>query len=175
MKLESNRLIYEKVTQNLAKELENVLCDAEVYQYVDNGVAPTPKELLESFKQREQGPPTDRQSEIWIDYIIRIKTSQTAIGRVEATVVEHRAEVAYFIGTDFQRQGYGSEALEWLEGFAIANHNVTEFWATVTPGNERSKQFLLTNGYRLHTSDERPKLLSYDEGNLIFSKKPSSD
>lgn len=149
-------------------ELKYVLCDPRVYVKVDNGVAPTFEELLESFALRELGPSDNRRDETWIDYVVRLKDSSVAIGRVEATVIEHRAEVAYILGASHRRRGYGSESLIWLQHFLQENYGVGEFWATVTPGNESSKKLLLKNGYVKVSYKNLPQLTSYDEGDWVF-------
>jgi hypothetical protein len=55
MLFSSDRLLYERITQNHAKELKSVLCDPIVYVHVDDGLAPNFDELLESFRLREKG------------------------------------------------------------------------------------------------------------------------
>lgn len=170
MHLESKRLVYERITQKHAKELEKVLCDPRGYVHVDDGIVPTFKQLLEFFALREIGSSGNRSHEIWVDYIVRIKDSQIAIGRVEATVIEHRAEVAYILGFDYWRKGYGSESLVWLQYVLLKNCGVRELWATVTPGNEASKNLLLKNGYTEVPSNNLSQLTSYDENDWVFSR-----
>ncbi|HHP7229496.1 MAG TPA: GNAT family N-acetyltransferase [Xenococcaceae cyanobacterium] len=170
MHLESKRLIYERITQNHAKELESVLCDPRVYVHIDDGIAPTFDQLLKSFVLREIGPSGNRSNETWINYIMRTKDSQVAIGRVEATIIEYRAEVAYILGVDYWEKGYGSESLVWLQYFLQKNYGVRELWAAVTPGNEASKNLLLKNGYIEVPSDNLPQLASYDENDWVFSR-----
>lgn len=171
MPLESQRLIYEQVTRQHAQELESILCDPKVYIHVDDGIAPTSDELRDAFALREQGPSQNRGHEIWVDYIVRDKASQIAIGRVEATVIEHRAEVAYILGTAYWKQGYGSEALVWLQDFVQEQYSVREFWATVTPGNKASKHLLLKQSYVEIFNKPLPKLTSYDDGDWVFFRR----
>lgn len=170
MSTESKRLVYERVTRNHAKEMEHILCDPKVYVHVDDGLAPTMDELFQSFILREVGAPDDRSNETWVDYIVRTKDSRVAIGRVEATILEHRAEVAYIFGVAYWGMGYGSESLMWLQNFLQTNYGVSEFWATVTPGNEASKRLLLKNNYVEVLSDNLPQLTSYDENDWVFCR-----
>lgn len=173
MYLESKRLVYERLTQDHAVELQCALCDPKVYEHVDDGLAPTFDELIKSFALRESGTPDHRRDEIWIDYVVRTKDSATAIGRVEATVIEQRAEVAYLLGPAHWQKGYGSEALVWLQHFLQENYDVGEFWATVTPENEPSKRLLLKNSYVEVSSEKLPQLTSYDEGDWVFFRLAS--
>lgn len=167
MHSESKHLVYEPVTQKHAKELKGILCDPKVYAYM-NEATPTFEQLSESFKSKEIGPLGYRSHEVWIDYIARKKDSREAIGRVEATVIEHRAEVAYIFGRSYWGKGYGSESLLWLQHLLRKEYGVREFWATVTPGNVPSKRLLLKSGY-VEVSDENlPQLMSYDENDWVF-------
>ena len=175
MYFESERLVYERITKQHAQELKHCLCDPKVYENVDDGIAPTFDKLLQSFASRELGSPEQRGDETWIDYIVRIKKSQVAIGRVEATVIEHRAEVAYMLGVSYWRQGYGNESLSWLQRFLQENYGVKEFWATVTPGNEASKGLLLKHNYVEVSDKNLPRLTSYDRGDWVFFKSAEGD
>ncbi|PZD74344.1 hypothetical protein C1752_01405 [Acaryochloris thomasi RCC1774] len=170
MSLESTRLSYERITRKHTQELQPILCDPRVYVHVDDGVAPSSNELLESFISREVGPYGDRSHERWVDYVVRLRESRTAIGRVEATVIEHRAEVAYILGFPYWGKGYGSESLAWLQQFVQKNYGVKEFWATVTPGNISSRHLLLKNGYREMSNDNLPQLMSYEQNDWVFFK-----
>ena len=175
MYFESERLVYERITKQHAQELKHCLCDPKVYENVDDGIAPTFDELLQSFASRELGSPEQRGDETWIDYVVRVKESRVAIGRVEATVIKNRAEVAYMLGVSYWRQGYGSESLTWLQHFLRKNYGVEEFWATVTPGNEASKGLLLKHNY-VEVSDKNfPKLTSYDPGDWVFFRSAEGD
>jgi len=168
MYFESERLVYERITKQHAQELKDCLCDPKVYENVDDGIAPTFDELLQSFASRELGSPEQREDETWVDYAVRIKESRVAIGRVEATIIESRAEVAYMLGVSYWRQGYGSESILWLQRFLQENYGVKEFWATVTPGNEASKRLLLKNNYVEILDEKIPRLTSYDPGDWVF-------
>lgn len=167
---ESDRLIYEKLMESHAAEMTDLLCDPRVYEFVDEGIAPTPEHLVRAFRFREAGPPEHRNTERWLDVVVRLKSTKEPIGRIESTVVENRAEVAYLLGADYWRQGYGSESLTWLEGRTRDKYAVTEFWATVTPGNIASRGLLLKHGYADVSDGEFPTLKSYNENDWVFFK-----
>jgi Acetyltransferase (GNAT) domain len=77
-------------------------------------------------------------------------------------VLRWRTSISYW------GRGYGSESLVWLQHFLRKNYGVREFWATITPGNESSKNLLLKNGYAKVTNDNLPQLTSYDENDWVF-------
>jgi len=91
-----------------------------------------------------------------------------AIGRLEATVLEKRAEVAYLFGPEFWGHGYGTESLSWLHMFIEETFHILEFWATVRPDNGRSIRLLERLGYVEAAAETWPQLTSYDPGDRVF-------
>ncbi len=162
-------MCYERITISHAPELSAELCDPLVYAFVDDRVPPTPDELLASFSRMEAGPPASRASETWIDFAVRLKQSGLAIGRVQATVREDRAEMAYVFGRRHWGFGYAQEAMEWLQIHLRDAHDTSRFWATVSPENQRSIALLTRLGYtRMPKSCWPAKLLSYNDGDSVY-------
>ena len=69
---------------------------------------------------------------MWHNWILRLVESGTAVGFVQATVVDDAADVAWVVGLDWQGQGYATEAAkamcEWL-----ASNGVKRFTAHIHP------------------------------------------
>ncbi|RYD83372.1 MAG: N-acetyltransferase, partial [Verrucomicrobiaceae bacterium] len=128
----SERLSYERILRSHAVELEPILCDPRVYQFIDCDCL-TPADLEESFIRKVAGAPPHRGDEQWLDYVVRLASSGVAIGRLEATILEGRAEVAYLFGPDFWGCGYATEGLAWLHEFIQTNFGIGDFWAMVKP------------------------------------------
>ena len=59
--------------------------------------------------------------------------------------------------------------MRWLEDRLREDGAATVLWATVQPGNERLIR-LLTRLRYLPLADGWPRLLSYDEGDLVFRR-----
>lgn len=58
----------------------------------------------------------------------------------EAREVEHRAvEPTIYVHPDHQGQGYGPEAIEAIEQFAVQHYGVTESRPKIDPSNEKSR------------------------------------
>src|SRR5450432_531491 len=163
----SARLSYELIRPRHAAELQSALCDPRVYAFI-SAPCPTPSDLEISFERKAAGAPAHRPDERWLDYAVRRRDTGGTIGRLEATVIGRRAEVAYLFGPSFWGFGYATEGLEWLHSLLIAAFGVTEFWATVAPGNLRSRRLLERAGYDEAAPTTWPDLRSYDPGDWVF-------
>jgi RimJ/RimL family protein N-acetyltransferase len=171
MNLESQRLQYEKITPAHAEELQVALCDHRVYEFITDHGTPTADELLQVFTRKALGSPPTRSDETWIDYAIRSKESGVAIGRIEATILEGQAEVAYLLGPRYWGYGFALEAMCWLHQLLQYEFRVFEFWATVSPNNDRSTRLLARLEYGEATSVLWPiQLLTYNNGDRVFYK-----
>ena len=171
MILESQRLQYEKITPAHAAELQEALCDHRVYEFITDLGTPTADELLQVFTRKALGSPPTRSDETWIDYAVRSKESGMTIGRIEATILQGQAEVAYLLGPRYWGYGFGFEAIRWLHQVLESEFRVFEFWATVSPNNDRSLRLLARLGYGEATSVLWPiRLLTYSNGDRVFYK-----
>ena len=170
---ETTRLRYEPIRQHHAAELQHALCDPRVYAFIA-APCPTPTELHASFARKEAGAPAKRSNERWLDYAVRLAETGEAIGRLEATVIGQRAEVAYLFGPAFWGRGYATEGVVWLHELLNSSLGVTEFWATVTPGNIRSIRLVQRTGYREALADTWPHLTSYDPGDRVFCRSTNA-
>lgn len=162
------RLRYEPLHREHAAELQAVLCDPRVYEFISGPQPKTTADLERSFSRMSAGPPAHRSHERWLNYVIRLDETAQAIGRLEATVIAYRAEVAFLIGPDHWERGYATEALRWLQNLLAESYDVTEYWATVIPGNIRSRRLFERAGYSEVAADAGPTLTSYDPGDWVF-------
>jgi len=169
MKYESDRLSYERITRHHAVDLRAVLCDPVVYEYIDEREAPSAEELLAAFIRKEGGAPPERGDETWIDLAVLLTRTGEAIGRVEATVIERRAEVAYLLGRAHWGFGFAREAVQWLQQLLAEDYGVRDLWATVMRGNQRSIALLERLGYAEAPQSCWPDVLtSFNEGDRVF-------
>lgn len=171
MKPESERLLYEPITRQHALELQQALCDPRVYAFIDECCPPTHDELLQSFARKQAGAPAQRAGEVWIDYAVRSRQTGIAMGRVEATILDHKAEVAYLFGASFWGCGYALEAVQWLQQWVAWSYGINDCWATVSAQNARSIRLLGRLGYVESAQAEWPaRLLSYGAGDRVFHR-----
>ncbi|MDZ4819777.1 MAG: GNAT family N-acetyltransferase [Planctomycetota bacterium] len=162
-------LTYRPLTPADIPELAAVLRNSQVFQHI--GGVPSEAEFALGLQRAILGPPTERSSERWLNYVVRLTDTSQAIGRVEATLHHGIAEVAFLYGPEFWGKGYAYQGLTWLhEQF---QEEVSAFWATTTPANARSIKLLHRCGYVPAPTTNRPVLHSYDEGDLVFVRSTS--
>jgi RimJ/RimL family protein N-acetyltransferase len=137
----------------------DLLADRALYAFYDDEASPTLDELRARYVRQSVGRSPDGRS-IWHNWIVRVRESGAAAGFVQATVdattvaptaaVTDRlggrssAELAWVIGTAYQRRGYASEAVaavaEALRGpDSLTGDDVDLVHAHIAPGNTASQ------------------------------------
>jgi RimJ/RimL family protein N-acetyltransferase len=167
---ESDRLLYEPLTVAHAIELTDALTDPRVYVHIAGPSPLTTEDLAAEFSRRAVGPAASGQ--VWWNFAVRLHGGPF-IGRIEATAHDGLVEVGYLLGPSYWGHGYATEAMRWLHGRVRQSGFVGTFWATSTPGNFRSIRMLERLGYTEFFSDW-PRLLSYDPGDRVFQREPST-
>jgi RimJ/RimL family protein N-acetyltransferase len=163
---DSARLSFESLRADHAAGLFEPLSDPRVWEYIGKNSAPTVEALATRFERMASGP-SDRPRENWVNYAVRLKADGTLIGRLEATIIGQRAEVAYLFGPRYWGRGYATEAMSAFQNQLRQDWRVSEFWATTSPQNARSIRLLGRLGY-VEQHDSWPTLSSYDEGDCVF-------
>ena len=126
-RLTTDRLILEPLQLGHADEMVAVLADDRLYEYT-GGDAPTLDVLADRYRHQIGGP--GRDDEEWFNWIARRIDSGAAVGYVQATVIDERADVAWLVGVDHQRQGFAGEAAEAMLAWLV-EHGVRMFSAHV--------------------------------------------
>ncbi len=92
----------------------------------------------------------DARDEHWLCLVVRDRLTHTPLG---LTGYQHHqrdiAEVGFLFAPAAQGRGYGYESLRALCDYAFTTGGVRRLTASVTAGNEASKQLLLKAGFRL--------------------------
>ncbi len=107
--IETPRLLLVPLTREDASDLFLVLDDPSLHRFI-GGEPLTEAALTERYARLEAGAPPDR-SQAWANWVVRLRGSRTAIGYVQATISADGADLAWVIGTDWQRRGFASEAV----------------------------------------------------------------
>ncbi|MBB5156766.1 RimJ/RimL family protein N-acetyltransferase [Saccharopolyspora phatthalungensis] len=98
-----------------AAEMSCVLADPDLYGFI-GGVPLTPHELRSRYERMLAGPPDPAVS--WCNWVIRLLDEARLVGAVQATITPGYpgpvAEIAWIVGTDWQRQGIAKEAVRGL-------------------------------------------------------------
>jgi RimJ/RimL family protein N-acetyltransferase len=169
----SDRLDYEPVKESHASDLCDALTDPRAYAYITGPHPMTAGDLAVEFARMAAGPSGGRERETWWNYAVRLREGKY-IGRIEATLHDRLAEVAYVFGPLYWGCGYAAESLTWLHAKVWESRRADSIWATVVPANERSIRLLERLEYR-QILGGWPRLLSYELGDRVYCKqRPAS-
>lgn len=138
--IETPRLTMEPLRIEHADEMHSVLRGQAVYAYI-GGRPPSVQELRSRYARQVKGQSPDG-SQGWLNWIVRERATQLAVGTVQATlrVAPGRlsAELAWVIGVGHQGRGYATEAACGMVGF-LGEHGVNAFTAHIHPGHGASE------------------------------------
>ena len=165
------RLTFESLKASHAAKLSDALMEPSVYAHISRACPKTISELAAEFARVSAGPPVDRIGEIWWNFAVRLHTGEY-IGRVQATIHDGLAEVAYMFGSLYWGHGYATEAVHWLHGRITESQLATSLWATVNPDNSRSARLLERLEYQ-RVSQGLPLLFSYEQGDVVYIRQMS--
>jgi len=149
----TGRLVLTALSVGDADEMARLFDDVGLHEFI-GGRPETADELRDRYARLVDG--SGRPGEIWLNWIVRRKSDAIAVGTVQATIFEETdrppvAELAWIIASQWQRQGFASQAasalVEWL-----AVRGVDEIVAHLHPGNLASAVVASRAG--LHATDE---------------------
>jgi RimJ/RimL family protein N-acetyltransferase len=123
----------------------------------------TPPSDVESLRRRfaawEAGPGDDG-AERWLNWTMRRREDDRAVGHLQSTVAGRTAAVAWVVGTAFQGQGLATEAARALVAW-LRDNGVAEIEASIHPGNVPSQVVASRAG--LQPTDR------IDDGEVVWS------
>jgi RimJ/RimL family protein N-acetyltransferase len=145
-----------------AEEMTGVLSGDELYTFI-GGHPPTPVELRVAYARQVVSHAPDRRQE-WRNWIIRRDGEGTAVGYVQATIVDEgkRAEIAWVVGLKWQGQGYATAAARALVDW-LASRGVAVIQANIHPGHAASAAVARHAG--LLPTDQ------YDDGEQLWHRE----
>jgi RimJ/RimL family protein N-acetyltransferase len=144
----TDRLLLTLLLVDDAEEMVDVLADVALHEFT-GGEPATLDDLRDRYRSWVAG--SGRDTERWLNWIVRRRGDGAAIGTVQATVMnpddDPVAFVAWTIGVRWQRQGYATEAtvalVEWL-----VDHGVDSIVAHVHPEHIASANVATRAGLR---------------------------
>jgi RimJ/RimL family protein N-acetyltransferase len=164
----SERLVYEPLSESHGSLLSGALTDPRAYTHITDPHPATAADLAVLFARMAAGPSDGCTDEAWWNFAVRLRSGEF-IGRVEATLHDGLAEVAYIFGPNFWNCGYATESVAWLHTQLRENQYANSVWATVLPDNVRSIRLLERLGYRRSLLDQ-PPLRSYETGDRVYCR-----
>lgn len=164
----NSRLLFEPLRLSHADELVAVLLSNEVYAYISER-PPTVDEYRRRVEHILRGPPASKPELSFENYAVRLASSGSVIGTLEATIHDSLVEVAFLFGPEFWGKGYATESLTWFSALLLSRSGTSGLWAATLPKNSRSAALLSRCGYKQVAPQHFPNLLSHEEGDLVFS------
>ena len=120
--LKSDNLSLVPLTGADARDLFPVLNDARLHRFIGDAPVASEEHLRERYESLESRHSPDG-SELWLNWVLRKRIGNAAVGTVQATVRGDVAEVAWVVGTTWQGKGYAKEAVSalvsWLFGIGV--------------------------------------------------------
>jgi len=97
-----------------------ILSDRSLYKFTGDE-PPDSESSLESRYRYLEGRKSPDETQLWLNWLVRVQGDGTEIGYVQATVSETHADIAWVIGSEWQGNGYASEAALALVQWLVAN------------------------------------------------------
>ncbi|MEU3525942.1 GNAT family N-acetyltransferase [Streptomyces sp. NPDC038707] len=121
-----------------AEEMAAVLSDPGLHAFI-GGAPDTAQDLRARYERLVAGSP--RPGESWCNWVVRLRDAACLTGCVQATVTaeDHgsAAEIAWVVGTPWQRRGIATEAARSLVTW-LGNHLVHTVTAHIHPDHRAS-------------------------------------
>lgn len=163
---QTERLHYQPLDHAHADGLFAALDDERVGRYIGGADVTTIDALHERIDRVTAGP-SGRPHEHWVNVVVRRVDDDVVVGRLEATVIHRRAEIAYVFGPRWWGRGYATEATAWLIGHLTERFELDEIGAAIHPDNAASQRLVERVGL-IRIDPPTPPLTSYDDGDLVF-------
>jgi len=138
--LSSDRLRLSPLTPEDAAELVVVLSDPSLYRFM-GGAPPKLEELQHRYRMLATRRSPDGE-ELWLNWVIRDRHTQNALGTLEATVrvgESSVAHIAWVLGTNAQGNGYASESARALTRFLV-DRGMKQVMAYIHPDHTASNR-----------------------------------
>ncbi len=133
----ASRLTLVPLSAGHADEMAAVLADPDLYTFT-GGSPPTRQELRARYERWAAGSPDPAVS--WCNWVIQLHNPRCLAGTVQATIStgdEPAAEVAWVVGTPWQRRGIATEAARTLIAW-LGQQSVQTVIAHIHPGHQAS-------------------------------------
>jgi RimJ/RimL family protein N-acetyltransferase len=160
------RLFIAPITHRDIPELERCLRNEDVYRLI--GGIPSSEHFHLSSERAIAGPSDSRCTEVWLNFAVRLRRNNELVGRLEATIHDGIAEVAFLFARDVWGNGYATEGLLWLHAQLESRAEPPALWAATVPENVGSRALLSRCGYIQVLPERLPNLLTYDDGDVVF-------
>ncbi len=166
--IETKRLIVRRFRTDDARQLYENHRDEEVGTWFPNERYADPEEARDAI--RFYSACVDRGE---LPFVLGAELKETGdlIGDAGISEVEGRpeeTEIGYCIGRKYRGQGYATELLGAVTGFAVSRFGIRVMWGRVVRGNRASVRVLEKNGYRFVREESGAEDDPYGNGMLVY-------
>ena len=161
-------LSLEPQTAAHAEEMFVVLSDPAIYEY-ENRPPPSLEWLRERFARLESRSSADG-SEQWLNWVIRLPTSEL-VGYVQATVKQNgQAAIAYELSSAYWGRGLARRAVQAMMTELADHYRAHTLTAVLKRENRRSLQLLERLGFSLASAKSHAEL-NLDPGEVLMHRE----
>jgi len=146
-RISTARLELAPLAREDAEELFSVLSDLSLYDYTHDAPPVSLSALRERYAYLESRRSPDG-TEAWLNWVLREIATGMAVGYVQATVNSHYADIAWVVGTPWQRRGFATEAARALVVWLRCT-GVREVRARINPMHTASQRVAANAGLAL--------------------------
>jgi RimJ/RimL family protein N-acetyltransferase len=139
LNLQTSRLDLVPINREHAASMFSVLIDPALYEFT-GGSPPVDIETLALKYEYWESRTSPDGSELWLNWVIRLRDSGKLIGHVQAGLdLTHAdgADVAWIVGSRWQKHGYATEAAKRVVDWVL-ELEVPEIRASINPENTAS-------------------------------------
>ena len=138
MRISTVRLDLLPLTPQDADDLFPVLKDPDLARFTGE-TPPADVEVVRAGFAKWETRRSPDGAELWLNWAVRRRDDAQAIGYVQATVGARDTAVAWTVGTDFQRQGFATEAGHALVAWLRDSLGVQVILGSIHPDNFASQ------------------------------------
>lgn len=149
--------------------LATVLRHPAVYRHI-GGEVPSLADFHLGLTRAMAGPTASQTGQVWLNFLVREQPEGALLGRLEATVHDGLAEVAFLFGPQYWGHGYATRGLDWLCQSLLERPDCNQLWATTLPENTRCQALLSRCGFEDGYARRPPVLFTYDEGDRVYCR-----
>lgn len=144
-----------------AEQMFAVLADPAIYEY-ENEPPPSVDWLRARFARLESRSSADGREQ-WLNWVIRLPTSELA-GYVQATVfADGHAAIAYELSSAYWGRGLARRAVQAVIAELVEHYHVQRVTAVLKRGNRRSLRLLERLGFTLASDPRAMRNIEADE------------
>ncbi|MEH6585857.1 MAG: GNAT family N-acetyltransferase [Halioglobus sp.] len=136
--ISTSRLSLDPMMASHAKLLFPILSDRGLYHFTGDE-PPESEGALASHYRYLEGRKSPDASQLWLNWLVSLKGSDTPIGYVQATVSELHADIAWVIGSDWQGNGYATEAALAMSE-CLSKNGISAIRACINPNHMASQR-----------------------------------